>query len=48
MESIMCMQLKGNMLGCSYYSNENLKLYVMEDAIELNDFSYTSMSKYEI
>ncbi|KAG0866578.1 hypothetical protein G6F16_009379 [Rhizopus arrhizus] len=43
MESIMCMQLKGNMLGCSYYSNENLKLYVMEDAIELNDFSYTSM-----
>ncbi|RCH88492.1 MutS protein msh5 [Rhizopus azygosporus] len=41
MESIACIQLKGNKLGYSFYSGETLKLYVMEDALESNDFSYT-------
>ncbi|RCH78004.1 hypothetical protein CU098_001596, partial [Rhizopus stolonifer] len=34
--------MKGNKLGCAYYVHESLKLYVMEDAVESNDFAYTS------
>lgn len=45
MESIACIQLKGNKLGYSFYSGETLKLYVMEDALESNDFSYTDARK---
>ncbi|ORE09067.1 hypothetical protein BCV72DRAFT_333979 [Rhizopus microsporus var. microsporus] len=41
MESIACIQLKGNKLGYSFYSGETLKLYVMEDTLESNNFSYT-------
>ncbi|CAO3702359.1 unnamed protein product [Rhizopus stolonifer] len=35
--------MKGNNLGCAYYVHESLKLYVMEDAVESNDFAYTSI-----
>lgn len=45
MESLACIQLKGNKLGYSFYSGETLKLYVMEDALESNDFSYTDARK---
>lgn len=45
MESIACIQLKGNKLGYSFYSGETLKLYVMEDVLESNDFSYTGTRK---